>query len=166
MRILTASPKTSRHLTPAEVSNKSLYFKPDRSIGYLLRDCSRHFSKELEAKIRPYGILIGQWFFLRELWQEDGLIQASLSTRVGMKAPTTNVAIRRMVEDGLVIRKQDTADRRKVKIYLTKKGRRLRDELLPLAFEVNETATKGFSQKEVRQFQSLIDRMKKNLTSD
>ena len=81
-----------------------------------------------------------------------------------MTAPTTVVAIRRMVEDGLVIRKQDDQDRRKVRIHLTEKGRRFRDELLPLAFDVNAVATVDFSQEEIRQFRLFVERMKKNLS--
>jgi len=161
---LATSPKKTSLSTQTGEPGEASYFEPGRSIGYLLRDCNRSFSRNLEAKIRPHGILLGQWFFLRELWQEDGLTQAELSTRVGMKAPTTVVAIRRLGEDGLVVRVQDTQDRRKVRIYLTEKGRQSRDELLPLAHDVNMTALDGFSRKEIRQFQSLFDRMKKNLT--
>ncbi len=141
-------------------------FKPGRSTGYLLRDCYRSFSRALETRIRPHGVGIGQWFFLRELWEEDGLTQGDLSARAGMTAPTTVVAIRRMVKEGLVVRKPDRKDRRKVRIHLTDKGRRFRDKLLPFAFDVNKVATEGLSQDEIRQFRSVVERMKKNLTRD
>ena len=147
-----------------EAAGKAFHYEPGRSIGYLLRDCYRSFSRVLEARINPHGVRIGQWFFLRELWEEDGLTQGDLSVRAGITAPTTAVSIRRMVKNGLVVRKQDKLDRRKVRIYLTSKGRRFRDELLLLAIEVNEIATVGFTQKEIRQLRSFIDRMKKNLS--
>ncbi len=115
-------------------------------------------------RIKPHGIGVGQWFYLRELWEEDGLTQGDLSSRAGITAPTTVVAIRRMAEGGLVIRKPDDQDRRKVRIHLTEKGRRFRDELLPFAFDVNAVATADFSQEEIRQFRSFVDRMKKNLS--
>lgn len=158
-----AIPKGSDKTILRQNSGETFQFKPGRSVGYLLRDCYRSFSRALEARIKPRGIGLGQWYFLRELWEEDGLAQGDLSWRVGMTAPTTVVAIRRMVEDGLVVRKQDEADRRKVRIHLTQRGRQLRDELLPLAFEVNSIATEGFSKTEIRQFRSYVDRMKKNL---
>jgi DNA-binding MarR family transcriptional regulator len=163
--IMTTSPKISRPLTPPDGSGQAFHFKPGRSIGYLLRDCYRSFSRALEVRIKPHGIGIGQWFFLRELWEEDGLSQGDLSMRAGMTAPTTVVAIRRMVKDGLVIRKPDDQDRRKVRIHLTDKGRRFRDELLPFAFDVNAVATEDFSEEEVRKFRSFVERMKKNLAS-
>jgi DNA-binding MarR family transcriptional regulator len=148
---------------PPDQSGEAFNYKPGLSIGYLLRDCYRSFSKALEVRIKPHGIGVGQWFFLRELWEEDGLTQGDLSARAGMTAPTTVVAIRRMVDDGLVIRTPDQKDRRKVRIHLTGKGRRFRDELLPFAFEVNKVATEGLSEDEIRQFRSVVERMKKNL---
>ena len=160
---LANSPKTSSRLMPRDESGEAFSYKPGQSIGYLLRDCYRSFSKALEVRTKPYGVGAGQWFFLRELWEEDGLTQGDLSSRAGMTAPTTVVAIRRMVKDGLVIRKPDDQDRRKVRIHLTEKGRRFRDELLPFAFQVNKTATEGFSEEEIRQFRSFVERMKKNL---
>ena len=161
---LETSSKSSSRQMPPEGSGEAFDFKPGRSVGYLLRDCYRSFSRALETRIRPHGIGVGQWFFLRELWEEDGLAQGDLSVRAGMTAPTTVVAIRRMVEDGLVTRKQDAQDRRKVRIHLTGKGRRLGDELLPFALDVNNEATADFSQEEIRQFRSFVDRMKKNLS--
>ena len=162
--ILTASPKTAGPSMPPADSREAFDFKPGRSIGYLLRDCYRSFSRDLEMRIKPHGVGIGQWFFLRELWEEDGLTQGDLSTRAGMTAPTTVVAIRRMVKDGLVMREPDRKDRRKVRIHLTEKGRRFSRELLPSAYEVNKVATEGLSQDEIRQFRSVVERMKNNLS--
>ncbi len=158
-----AIPKGPGKSMPRHESGEAFQFKPGRSVGYLLRDCYRSFSRALEARIKPRGIGLGQWYFLRELWEEDGLAQGDLSWRVGMTAPTTVVAIRRMVDDGLVVRKQDEGDRRKVRIHLTGRGRELREELLPMAFAVNNIATQGFSKKEIKQFRSYVERMKRNL---
>ncbi len=161
--ILTTTSKTASPSLPAADSGEAFDYKPGRSTGYLLRDCYRSFSRDLETRIKPYGVGIGQWFFLRELWEEDGLTQGDLSARAGMTAPTTVVAIRRMVKDGLVVRTPDREDRRKVRIHLTEKGRKIRDRLLPLAYEVNKVATEGISRDEIRQFRSVIERMKTNL---
>jgi len=160
---LAATPKTRTRAKTSDGSGAALQVEPSRSLGYMLRDCSRRFSRALEDAIRPYGIRVGQWYFLRELWAEDGLTQVDLSSRAGMRAPTTVVAIRGMVEDGLVVRKPDNKDRRKVRIFLTRKGRRYRAELLPQVLDINEAATSGFTRDEIRQFRSLVDRINDNL---
>ena len=61
-------------------------------------------SGSLEKRISPHGVTRGQWYFLRVLWEEDGLSQRELSVRVGMMEPTTVIALRSMEKAGLVRR--------------------------------------------------------------
>lgn len=144
----------------------AFHFKSGHSIGYLLRACYRSFAKDLEIHINQHDVGIGQWFFLGGLWEENGLTQRELASRVGITAPTTAVAIRGMVKDDLIERMPDAADRRKKRIFLTKKGRNLKNILLPHARDVNRHATKGFSENEIRQLRDYINRMKQNLEND
>ena len=74
------------------------------SLGYLVRDANRAFQRLLEKRISPHGVTRGQWYFLRVLWEEDGLSQRELSVRVGMMEPTTVIALRSMEKAGLVRR--------------------------------------------------------------
>ncbi|MDP6391088.1 MAG: MarR family winged helix-turn-helix transcriptional regulator [Alphaproteobacteria bacterium] len=141
----------------------AFHYRPGQSMGYLLRDCYRSLAKSLEVRIARHGVKMGQWFLLRELWEEDGLTQRELSERVGIMEPTTVVAIRGMVKDGVVTRERDTKDRRKLRIHLTAKGRRLKNKLLPFASEVNAIATRHMSEDEIRQFRELMNRMKRNM---
>ena len=135
----------------------AFHFKPGQSIGYLLRACYRRFAKALEAHIKQQNIGIGQWYFMRELWERDGLTQRELASRVGIAAPTTAVAIRGMVRDGLIRQAPDPIDRRKKRIFLTETGQRLKNNLLHDARDVNRQATKGFSEKEIRQLRDYIN---------
>ena len=67
----------------------SIDFSLGGSLGYLVRDANRAFQRLLERRISPHGVTRGQWYFLRVLWEEDGLSQRELSARVGMMEPTT-----------------------------------------------------------------------------
>ena len=102
---------------------------PRLSSGYLVRDAHRAFQRLLERRIAPYGVTRGQWYFLRVLWITDGLSQRELSARVGMMEPTTVIALRSMERAGLIRRVRGADDRRKVRVFLTAKAKRLRDEL-------------------------------------
>src|SRR3954465_10604952 len=70
------------------------------SLGYLIRDANRAFQRLLEKRIAPHGVTRGQWYFLRVLWEEDGISQRELSLRVGMMEPTTVIALRSMEKAG------------------------------------------------------------------
>lgn len=140
-----------------------LEFQPQNSIGYLLRDTYRAFSKVLQTRISAHGVTIGQWYFLRVLWEEDGLTQRELSQRVGMMEPTTVTALNGMEKRGYVKRVRNATDRRKVNIFLTEKGRALRSRLLPHAADVNRIAAKSVTIQDIERIRSVLNTMKENL---
>lgn len=49
----------------------------EQSVGHQVRQTHRALRRALKARIRPYGITPGMWYFLRALWEEDGSINAS-----------------------------------------------------------------------------------------
>ena len=143
--------------------SEPLEFQPQHSIGYLLRDTYRAFSKVLQSRISAHGVTIGQWYFLRVLWEEDGLTQRELSQRVGMMEPTTVTALNGMEKRGYVKRVRNATDRRKVNIFLTEKGRALRSRLLPHAADVNRIAAKNVTMQDIERIRTVLNSMKENL---
>ncbi len=148
-----------------DLERDTFRYTPGQSIGYLLRDTYRYFSKSLEQKIAPYGVTLGQWYFLRELWEEDGLSQRELAKRTSRMESTTVVAINGLVKSGFAKRARDKKDKRKYRIRLTKKGHGLKSELLPFAKAVNEEAASNLSAEEIALFRDIISRMKKGLNA-
>jgi len=114
------------------------------SLGYVFRMADRAFAESFRQELAPHGITLGQWYFLRELWDEEGLSQRELSKRVGVREPTTGTAIDLMVRRKLVVRKKRPNDHRSFYVYLTPKGRALRNKILKLAIRFNERAVQGF----------------------
>lgn len=121
-------------------SRASSAFLLNDSLGYLIRSTHYHFQSLLAARIEPHGITLGMWYFLRVLWEEEGLTQRELSNRVGTMEPTTLEAIRSMEAIGLVRRERDLKDGRKRLVYLTEKGAALEKVLLPLARDLVDDA--------------------------
>ncbi len=136
----------------------------DTTVGYLVRDVHRSLARALQARIVSHGVSMGQWFFLRALWDKDGLTQRELSQRVGMMEPTTVTALNGMERRGLVERVRNSHDRRKVNIYLTPKGRALRDVLLPCSVEANREATLGIDPADLALAMDVLRRMAINLS--
>jgi MarR family transcriptional regulator, organic hydroperoxide resistance regulator len=133
------------------------------SLGYLVRDANRAFQRLLEKRIAPHGVTRGQWYFLRVLWEEDGLSQRELSLRVGMMEPTTVIALRGMEKTGLIRRARSVTDRRVTRVHLTAKAKRLRARLLQISQGVNDQGAEGIDPGDVAQFRRVVARMTKNL---
>ena len=142
------------------------YADSNNSLGFLTRIAFRSFSRALEMRTQPHGVSSGQWRFLRVLWQEDGLTQRELSRRVGMREPTTVIALKSLEKSGFVRREQSTEDRRRVHVYLTPLAKRLEKKLLPAVAEVNRIATDGLTPKEVDQLRRLLIKVGTNLAMD
>lgn len=151
---------------PSAATPEDDILPPSRSVGYLVRQTHRAFTRALQVRIAPHGVSIGMWFFLRALWQEDGISQRELSQRVGMMEPTTASALTNMGRKGLVRRVRNKSDRRVVNVFLTERGRALRRELLPLAAEVNQAALRGVSMNEVAQLRALLTKVRTRLDAD
>lgn len=142
------------------------YSDPNNSIGYLTRVAFRSFSRLLEQRTLQHGVSAGQWRFLRQLWLNDGITQRELSEKVGLREPTTVIAIRSLEKAGLVTRKKSKVDRRKIHIHLTKEAKRLEHVLGPCVAEVQDMATQSMSDGEIEQLQALLKAAIDNLAEE
>ncbi|MFQ5660304.1 MAG: MarR family winged helix-turn-helix transcriptional regulator [Gammaproteobacteria bacterium] len=138
----------------------------DESVGYLVRSLHRSFNRVLAQRIAHANLTNAQWFFLRALWENNFISQRELSNSIGLTEPTTVSALKIMEKNGLIQRKRDTKDARRVIVRLTRKGQRLKDRLLPCAYEINQVALKGISAGEIRQLKQLLLRMRKRLEEE
>ena len=132
------------------------------SVGYQTRLTHRLVQRLLQARIAPYGVQLGMWYFLRVLWDEDGLTQRELSNRIGIMEPTTLHTLAIMERRGLIKRVRNAVDRRKTNVFLTPKGRHLQALLLPIAAQVVADLTRGFTKREVQQFVGFLRRLQAN----
>lgn len=148
------------------MSDTKFYADPTNSIGYLTRIAFRAFSRALEVRTAPHGVSSGQWRFLRVLWREDGLTQRELSRRVGMREPTTVIALKSLERSGFVTRKKSQEDRRKVHVFLTPEARALEVVLLPAVAEVNAVALAGLTPAEVDVLRKALTQVGRNLAAD
>jgi DNA-binding MarR family transcriptional regulator len=152
-------------LVPAlSAPDETTYLDPLNSVGFLSRINFRAFSRELEKLTRPHGVSAGQWRFLRVLWDQDGVTQRELSELAGTTEATTVRAVEKLVRSRLVERQPSRRDRRKVHVLLTKKGRSLRNRLIPLVVQVNERALAGISEQDIETTRRVLATTFANLT--
>ena len=66
-------------------------------------------------------------FILLQIDSKDGIPSTSIGPAIGMEATSLSRTLNQMEEKGLIIRKKDKSDARKVIINLTEKGKQKRD---------------------------------------
>ena len=135
----------------------------EQSLGYQIRYAYRAFVKALADELGPYGVTTGQWSALRVLWQQEGLSQVELAQRMMVEKASLTAVLQALAEAGLITRTRNAEDRRKVNIFLTAAGRRLKSKILPLVGKINKRATRRLSATEVHQLRTLLARVMINL---
>ncbi|MFB0614282.1 MarR family winged helix-turn-helix transcriptional regulator [Aurantiacibacter poecillastricola] len=148
---------------PEILPAKPRYIKPQDSAGYQVRRAHRRFDRLLSAFLSQHGLKTGHWYYLRVLWNEDGVTQKYLSDMTNVAENTTATLINSMVQEGLVTRQRDPHDRRKFAILLTERGRALESELMGYAAQINAIAGAGIDQTEIDTCLSVLERMSGNL---
>ena len=89
------------------------------SLGYQIGLLGRLYDRRLQEMLKDYGVAPGQFAPLVMLFEQDGLTQAELCRRINVEQPTMANTLKRMERDGLIKRKNDTADKRRALVHLT-----------------------------------------------
>ncbi len=158
-------PKVIRSSAETNEANNEDLFVIEESLGYLVNKLARAFAQALGLRLAQHQVTVAQWAVLMFLWAEDGPTQRTLSRHVAIDEATMARTIDRMERDGLVRRARNSRDRRQLNIFLTPRATDLRDSLVPLAMDVNASATATLSAAERDLAESLIHQMVSALAS-
>lgn len=133
------------------------------SYGYHARSTHRAFDRLLQQHLSQHNIKNGYWYFLRVLWEREGLSQRELSNETNLMESSTVIMLNQMEKDGLIRKIKDANDQRKLNIYLTPKAKKLKSVLLPYAQIINEIAARDISKRDLKIFIEVAEKMKTNL---
>ena len=139
---------------------------PEDRLAHLIKDAARALVRSLSVRLAEHKVSFGHWSFLRILWEGDGLTQRELSEQAGVMEPTTFTALKAMERLGLVERRQVGKDRKKVYVFLTPKGRALKDRLVPIAEDVNRIAVEGVAAEHIAATRAVLLAIIENMARD
>lgn len=118
-----------------------------------------------ERSLSAVALHSGQANILRALWEEDGMSQAGLRRKLGVSPPTVNVLVSKLSRSGLVSVRDCPDDQRVRRVYLTKKGKALREAVEDSLRELEVKMLAGFSDVEVYVAGVIMERLLDNLRS-
>ena len=138
---------------------------PLKSHGYQTRATHRAFDRMLQRQIGKHDLSNGFWYLLRVLWEREGMSQRELADEANLTESSTVLMLDSMHRARLIRKRRDTADKRRINVFLTAKARRLKPKLLHYAAHVNAIATRGIAQRDLDTFLKVAIRMRDNLTT-
>lgn len=124
------------------------------------------FQKNLLTSIKDTKLTLGQPKILDYLKDHDGAIQKEIALACQIEPATITSVLLGMENKGLIVRKTLNDNRRNLYVYLTDTGKELAQRVNLEFNNIEEKALKGFSQHEKDVLQSLMIRIKKNMSGD
>lgn len=132
----------------------------DEFLPYLLNVLASRVSSDLATVYAArFGISIPEWRVIAHLARNREVSVREIRRRVDMDKSKVSRAAARLEEAGLIEKRVNTGDRRLVKLSLSRKGRRLYDEIAPLALAYERRLVSILSPAEAAAFRGIVDRL-------
>ena len=96
------------------------------------------------------------------LWGKDGVPIKTLCEKTSLDKSTLTGIIDRLERDGYIERKPSETDKRSTLILLTGKEQEFANHVQKVSNQMNEIFYKGFTDEEITQFDSMLERILAN----
>lgn len=130
--------------TPDLLTNENKFNLLTGRIPLLL---NRFLSQKLKSE--KIDLTREQWSVLAVLWKTDGCSQQIIADATNRDKPGITRLIDNLAKEGYVIRKNDEKDRRLNLIFLTSKGKKIKEPVMKVVDETIEQATKGLNDDQI-----------------
>lgn len=98
----------------------------DRQLCFALYAASHRITRLYRPLLEPLGLTYPQYLAMLALWQESPTTVGALCARLKLDTGTLTPLLKRLQTAGLVERRRDESDERRVNVALTDQGRALR----------------------------------------
>ncbi|KGE88544.1 MarR family winged helix-turn-helix transcriptional regulator [Phaeodactylibacter xiamenensis] len=124
---------------------------PVNSLVFLTNRVGRLLANEIRKRtaLDELGLSAQHMGILVDLWVKEGVRQQDLAVSNIKDKGTIARALQSLEAANIVVRIPDQEDKRNKLIYLTHRGRSLREELLPEAQQTVQEATEGIPEEDL-----------------
>jgi len=135
----------------------------EKYIGVNVQRAALKLNNYYQKVVNPFDITVDQWEILIVLWEKEGITQKELAER--LHKDQTNVArmLFKLEKKGYIYRVIHETDRRSLRVYLTPRGREIKDEIMAPSLDAYRNTIKGLTEEEVETFQRILAVMYNNV---
>jgi DNA-binding MarR family transcriptional regulator len=108
---------------------------------------------------KRFGLTIPEWRVIAVLGRFPGLSAVEVADRTMMDKVAVSRAVTKLLKSGRIDREFADADRRRSILNLSEEGRRVHDEIAPLALKFEADLLQGLSEEEISALNSTIERL-------
>jgi DNA-binding MarR family transcriptional regulator len=123
---MTAKDATKARDVQAQPAGTSPVPRLDQQLCFALYSASGLMTKVYRPLLEPLGLTYPQYLVMLALWERAPSMVGELGTALGLDSATLTPLLKRMEAGGLITRRRDPADERRVLVEPTAKGEALR----------------------------------------
>lgn len=139
---------------------------PKGLIGPRLTRAARLMRRRFNRVLNEEGLFSGQQHIIFLLTENEGMTVSEIAKNLGITNATASVNVKRMEKSGFVEKKADKNDARIAKLYLTKKGRNVLENIRNKMDIQDRFLVKNMSEQEIFMLSDLLDRAILNLEKE
>ncbi|ADO84370.1 MarR family winged helix-turn-helix transcriptional regulator [Ilyobacter polytropus] len=133
-------------------------------LGRTVKFLNIEIRKFLDFHLNEYQLGNGQFAIVIEVSENKGINQDALAQKMGVDKTTIAKTVKKLVENGYIIKEEDENDRRSKKLYTTHKADLIFKKIKKLINLEKQVLTHGISQEEIKIFLKVVDCMKSNIS--
>lgn len=111
----------------------------------LLAAAYHELSQHISLRLKGFDLTPGQYDVLHYLWRHDNASPGDVSRALALESSAVSGLLDRLEKKGLIARCRDAADRRSVRVGVTKRGMALEPGVRQVMEEVNHMALRELS---------------------
>lgn len=131
---------------------------------YRLARLLRYDLKKTLKRLTKQNITPEQWFMLFRLHEEDGLTQVELADKNLQDRPNVTRLLDTLEKNSLVVRAANPQDRRSYRIFLTKQGRQVVEEIFANITEERQRIFRDIDDETLASFVQTLKQIEQNIT--
>jgi MarR family transcriptional regulator, organic hydroperoxide resistance regulator len=112
--------------------SRAQWLRLDLQLCFALYSSSLAMTKLYKPLLAPLGLTYPQYLVMLVLWEAEGLSVSAVGQRLSLDSGTLTPLLKRVEQQGLIERRRAVDDERRVDLFLTPAGRKLRAKALDI----------------------------------
>ena len=137
----------------------------NNSFGFVLVKTGRLIENKLRMNFEKENINVTpqQWSVLTYLWNEDGISQQKLADAFAKDKTSMTRLLNNMERNELIIRKQDSIDKRSKNVFLTQNSRLIKNDSIKIAEKTLMETLVGIENRDLKLSKKVLKQININL---
>lgn len=130
--------------------------KREETVDYHLKTAWHAISRMYNQQAIQYGGTMSIGFALLNIHGEEGTPATKIGPLMGLEARSLTRLLRSMEDKGLILRRTDSADKRSVRILLTREGKKRKEKARETVLRFNEAVREAIPERKLEVFFDVV----------